>query len=355
MAISASYIDAHTIVLTGDYIHSLAPGMAIRTDCGVDGIIVVKVKWMEYKGGKTIIYVIPSESTDITGNLQTVDFSCIKPTNQRHMGNFGNIPIDWVFAYRGFRRAGHMFWNTWDSFTLKSGIFHYYNYDTDRECLITLESDVVWTGWNAAGLTTSVWYYIYLNHLDENSNIISPATTSFTVSSTAPSFDSARFKWYHPTNYMNCLWFFESAGTSGVHPFFWHPFFYQVCRYSWTRQEYRWTGSYVQNIGVDTPLTIPSSFKIFHHFEQLHFWGYYVENYMYNRAYNWNSPNSWMCRHTHQGSYGSGSADNYSFFLPVDNNKLITLYYNQDDNSSYASYMKHQSRGFYLPIGFIET
>ena len=35
MAISASYIDARTIVLTGDYIHSLAPGMAIRTDGGV--------------------------------------------------------------------------------------------------------------------------------------------------------------------------------------------------------------------------------------------------------------------------------------------------------------------------------
>lgn len=358
MSIAANYIDINTIVLTGDYVHTLTQGMAIRADCGVDGLKIVKVHKIEYKGGKTVIYLIPSESTDLTANLQTVDFSCVKPNSQKITGNFGNIPADWIWMYRGFRRGLYMVWNgTWDSIILKPGMFHYYNYEHSMEIIAILESEITWNGFNSMGLAASTWYYIYLNDLSLDTCIINPATTSFTISSTAPSFDPVRFKWYHPTNYTNCLWFFQSGGTSGVHPFLWHPEVYLMNRYTWERQSYQWTGANVQNIPVDVPLTIPTNLRIMMNFNLHHFWGHYVENYHYVRPYTCGgqSSNSWIFRHTNANAYGSTSEEQSTFFLPVDNNKYIQYYFNVDDNSSYQSYARNTSRYFFLPIGFVET
>lgn len=357
MSISANYVDEHTITLSGDYVHTIANGMSIRADCGVDGIRITKADKIEYKGGKTIIYTIPSESNDLTANLQTVDFSCIKPNSQKEIGNFGNTPSDWTWLFRGFRRGLYMDWVSWDEITLKPGMMHYYNYETERECIVTLESDVQWQGHNSAGYTAGYWYYIYLRPLDENTFIIPPETGSFYITSTAPSFDPVKFKWYHPTNYWNCIWFFCSNGTSGVHPFLWMPNVYFNSRgYAWERQEYRWTSSYVQTPSTDLPLTLPSGMRIMANFNFNHFWGYYIENYWYVKPTNVSpSPNAWIYRHTHTNGYGSNSADQTNIYLPIDSSKTLTLWTNADDNSTYYSYIKVGTRHFMLPIGFVET
>lgn len=357
MAISANYIDEHTIVLTGDYVHTISPGMSVRADCGVDGIKIIKIHKTEYKGGKTIIYTVPSESNDLTANIQTVDFSCIKPNSQKEIGNFGNTPSDWAWFYRGFRRGLYIQWVSWDEITLKPGMIHYYNYQTEKECIVTLESDVQWQGHNAAGYSSGVWYYIYLRPIEEDSFIITPSTASFYITSTAPSFDSARFKWYHPTNYWNCIWFFQSGGTSGVHPFLWMPNVYNFSRGAeWGRQEYRWTGSYVQTPSIELPLTLPSGMRIITSFNFIHVWGYYLENYWYVKPPNVGAnPNAWVFRHTHTNGYGSNSAEQCTYYLPIDNAKTYTLWASGDDNSSYSSYWRSQSRYFLLPIGFVET
>lgn len=360
MSIVSSYIDTHIISIIGDYTHTLSPGMTVRTDCGTDGVRLVKVDKLEYKGGKTIIYTIPSESEDMTGNLQNVSFSCIKPASQNKTGNYGNIPADWLWMYRGFKRGITLSWYTWDRIDLSPGYVHYYDYSSTRETFAILESAVSFTGLLTAGYTANTWYYIYLNVLDSQTSIINPVSTAFTISSTAPTFDTTYFKWYHPTGGLNCIAFFQmhTPGTAGVLPFLYTPkIFFIHPRYAWNRTSTLWTGANQQNMNVDMPLTIPTSIKVLQNFNFLISFAYYAEVYWYNRAYGVTTNPNWMIRHTPSGIYNNTSSSNTSYFSPIDNSKLVTLIANADSTAGgqFFPAIKNQSRYFLLPIGFIET
>ena len=353
MAITASYIDASTFNMIGDYKNNLPIGIAIRANCGTDGIKIVYVDKSEYKGGKTIVYLINSESDDLTANLVNIDISSVKPNTMQLTGNSGNIPVDWLWLYRGFRKGVTPTWINSDRIDITKGMIHY-RYE-GREILAIIESDISITGLNAASLSVDTWYYIYMLPPNDESCVIN-SSSFFIYNTTSPIFNSTYLQWVHPVEIQwKCIGFFYSLSAgSGVKQFYFGPKWFHfstprswasVSRYQWSNWQYNMSAPYI-------PLTIPSDFRIIAQTMFWHYYGYNASVYWYYRPYGCTQNYSIASFHRHISPMASGST---YVMVPLDNNKLISFKTDVDFSASYIPVVYWTTESFKLPMGFIET
>lgn len=353
MAITASYVDASTLNMVGDYRYNLPMGVAIRANCGTDGIKIVYVSKSEYKGGKTIVYLVNSESDDLTANLVNLDISSVKPNSMQLEGNSGNIPVDWLWLYRGSRRGMALSWISTDRIDILPGAMHI-TYE-NREIYAILESTVSLTGFSTASLTVNTWYYIYLYPLVDETCVIPAASSSFFYSSTAPTFSSTTMQWGHPTEpQFKCIGFFLSGSSgSSVRQFFWTSKFYQlnykywffdVGRTAWSNWQYN------MQILAAIPLTIPTELRIFAQMDVSAHLNWQTATNWYYRPYGCTrNTDPWFIYHQ---AYQYGQ-EFTQIGVHFDNNKLLPVKTGADTAQTY--YLRTTVCHFKLPVGFCEA
>jgi len=86
MSLAATYVDADTFTVSGDYTADFAINRKVRANCGVDGLKYGVVLSSSYTAPNTTVN-LTADSDDLTANLTEVDWSVVKP------GAAGNIPL----------------------------------------------------------------------------------------------------------------------------------------------------------------------------------------------------------------------------------------------------------------------
>jgi len=86
MGLAATYVDADTFRVSGDYTADFTANRKVRCDCGVDGYKYVVVSASSYGAPNTTVD-LTADSDDLTANLASVEWSVVKP------GTAGNIPL----------------------------------------------------------------------------------------------------------------------------------------------------------------------------------------------------------------------------------------------------------------------
>ena len=86
MSLAATYVDADTFTVSGDYTADFVINRKIRANCGVDGYKYTVVLSSSYSAPNTTVN-LTADSDDLTANLTEVDWSVVKP------GTAGNIPL----------------------------------------------------------------------------------------------------------------------------------------------------------------------------------------------------------------------------------------------------------------------
>lgn len=86
MSLAASFVDADTFLVAGDYIADFVVNRKIRGNCGVDGYKYTVVTSGSYAAPNSTVN-LTADSDDLTANLTAVDWSVVKP------GTAGNIPL----------------------------------------------------------------------------------------------------------------------------------------------------------------------------------------------------------------------------------------------------------------------
>lgn len=86
MSLAATYVDADTFTIEGNYTDEFIVNRKARCNCGVDGYKYVVVSSSSFSSPDTTVN-LTADSDDLTANLTEVDWSVVKP------GTEGNIAL----------------------------------------------------------------------------------------------------------------------------------------------------------------------------------------------------------------------------------------------------------------------
>lgn len=241
MSITATYASSTSFTVATDRTSDFSPGMAVRLDCGVDGVKYGFVSYSSYSAPDTTVNLDSTESQAITNNLASVDFSRVK---SKEAG--GNLPLQVIWMNRGFKGGLTLSYKDADEIYIDSGALHIDN--GSAENVFCAQSKLTK---QLTSLSASTWYAIYVDPPD---NGLSLVADDIEYASTMPTYDQAKRGWYHPTNTdWRCIGFIYSNASSQVTGF---TIASQLYRLSASITAQTWADGNV-NTSLDITLTIP--------------------------------------------------------------------------------------------------
>ncbi len=252
MSITATYVSGTQFTVATDRTTDFNPGVALRMDCGADGIKYGYVSYSSYSAPNTTVYLDSTESQAITANLASVDFSRVL---SKETG--GNVPLQLIWMNRGFKSGLTLSYKDADEVYIDSGALHIDN--GSAENVYCAQSQLTK---QLTSLSASTWYAIYVDPPD---NGLSLVADDIEYSSTMPTYDQAKRGWYHPTTTdLRCIGFIYSNASSQVTAF---TISRQIYRLSALITAQTWADGNV-NTSLDITLTVPLASMIAYVFYQ---------------------------------------------------------------------------------------